>query len=297
MRLAIIINPASGRGRSYKRLRRYLSTWPHRGWRVDVHETKGPGHAGEIAVALVRDAPDLVAVYGGDGTIREVATSVPSPPYPVAVLPGGTANVLAKEIGVHPDPIRALDACLDGTVKRVDLGVAQERVSRRFLLMIGVGLDAYIVSRVPFQMKRRWGMAAFYVETLRGLIDYPFREFEVSLANRTMKSVSCIVSNARGYGGGLVLTTDAELNDGALSIVNFNSGSRLDFVRYVFAAWLGLSVSFPWVERIKSTSVRVEGSSGLFVQADGDLIGPLPIDIGITSSTFPLIVPKARART
>ncbi|NWG13078.1 MAG: acylglycerol kinase family protein, partial [Acidobacteria bacterium] len=133
MRLAIIANPSAGGGRVYRRLQRLLRDWPYSGWKVELESTSGPGHAEVLARGLLGDPPDLLAVCGGDGTYNEVVNGIPDPPFPVAIVPAGTGNVLARDIGVPLGTSRAIEVALEMNVRRVDLGVLTGTRSRAFL--------------------------------------------------------------------------------------------------------------------------------------------------------------------
>ena len=292
MRISIIANPIAGRGRAYRKLKEYMSRWPHQDWEVELLPTQCPEHAGEIARELASRPPDLVAVCGGDGTVSEVASRVPAPPFPVAVIPAGTANVLAKELGLPADPIEALRKALDGRPRLVDMGVLKGRSERRFLLMAGVGFDAYIVSKVQAGLKARIGETAYLIEVLRRVAGYPYPRFQVITETGNFSATSCIVANTRGYGGGLVFSPDADLSDGFFDLLILEGSSWLGYVSFLRSAQRGKPRDFPWVRRCRCRTVRMEGPRGIWVQADGELFGTLPVDITIIPSCYPLMVPK-----
>ena len=290
MRLAIIVNQTAGGGRSYKKLDSYLKSWPHHDWSVEVHPTCAPGHAGDIARELVAAPPDLLAVFGGDGTLNEVASRVPIPPFPVALLPGGTANVLARELGLPMDPVRALEVALKRVVRRVDLGVLRARTEHHFLLMAGVGFDAYVVSKVNPRVKRKVGMAAYYGATLRHVLTYSFPEFALATENETVRATSCLIANAQSYGGGLVLTPGASMSDGVLDVLVLRTQSRIDYVRFILAAWRGHPTKHPGALHLKTRSARISGPRGIWAHVDGELVGTLPLEVGVLPASFPLVV-------
>jgi YegS/Rv2252/BmrU family lipid kinase len=292
MKLAIIANPISGRGRPFKKISRVVNKWPYKDWTVELHETRCPEHAGEIANELLSEPPDRLAVCGGDGTIHEVVTRVPNPPFPVALLPAGTGNVLGHELKLPLDPIKSLNIALNGEVRRVDLGILEARQSHHFLLMTGVGFDAYVVSKIRPALKMRFGIAAFYLQTLQAMLSYGFPKFEVHLQEESLVATSCIISNSHSYGGGLVLTPEADMCDGVLDILVLQEGSKVDYLRFLLSAWLGKPKQRPWVQLRRAPHVRVEGPRGPWVQADGELIGTLPLEISLSTAAFPLIFPR-----
>lgn len=291
MRVSIIANPIAGRGRAYRKLQEYAGRWPHQDWEVELLPTQCPEHAGEIACELASRPPDLVAVCGGDGTVSEVASRLPDPPFPIAVIPAGTANVLAKELGFPADPVEALRKALVGRTRRVDMGVLKGRSERRFLLMAGVGFDAYIVSKVRPALKARIGEAAYLIEVLRRVAGYSYSRFQVITEAGSFSATSCIVANARGYGGGLVFSPDADLSDGLFDLLILEGSSRLGYVRFLRSAQRGKPRDFPWVRRCRCRTIRMEGPRGIWVQTDGELVGTLPVDITIVPSSYPLVIP------
>ena len=292
MKLAIIANPISGGGRAFERIKRLQQAWPYPDWEVALHSTRCREHAGELARGLLADPPDLLAVCSGDGTLHEVISAVPAPPFPVAMIPAGTANVLAHELGVPLDPVKALSIALKGSVRRVDLGTVQGRGRHHFLLMTGIGVDAYIVSRIR-PKKRVLGMANFYLVSLRAFRSYAYPEFRVVCGGESLSATSCIIANAHSYGGGLVFTPDACMTDGLFDVLILQGKPRVEYFRFILSAWLGKPIQVSCVQRRRLPAVRVEGARGVWFQADGELIGALPIDVTLTPASFPLVVPSS----
>jgi diacylglycerol kinase (ATP) len=296
VRISIIANPRSGRGRVFRRVQEYVRNWPHRDWEVELLTTGAPGHAAELACALASRPPDLLAVCGGDGTINEVANGMPDPPFPVAVVPAGTANVLARAMGVPLDPVEAIKVALGGSVLRVDSCFLQGTPARYFLLMAGAGFDAYVVSRTSSALKDRVGIAAFYQSTVQCLATYDFPEFTIEAEGLSVRATTSVVANSRGYGGGLVLTPSADMTDGLLDIVAVQGRSRVNLALFALTALLGRPRRYPWVRYARARSVNIDGPSGVMVQVDGEQIGNLPAAIRIVPRSFPLVVPAHTSR-
>jgi len=291
MKLSILANPSAGGGHAYNSIQRYISRWPHPDWEVEVLTTQNPMHAGSLALELLRNPPDILAVCGGDGTINEVASKIPNPPFPVAILPAGTANVVARELGLPIDPVRALQMALRRTVQRVDLGEIGPGSRRRFLFVAGIGFDAYVVSSVNSGFKARLGMAAYAVAIIRCLQSYSFPEFNVIVGDQTFAATSCLACNSRGYGGGLLFCPNADMGDGLLDILILEGQHRFGLAYFLFQAWRGKPRVCGWAHRLQAKNMRLEGSADVMVQADGELIGRLPLEIRLLDSRFPLIIP------
>jgi diacylglycerol kinase (ATP) len=291
MKLSIIANPVAGRGHAYKSIQRYVRQWPHPEWEVELLTSSTRDHAGLLARGLIGGPLDLLVVCGGDGTINEVASCIPHSPIPIAIVPAGTANVLARELGLPLDPIRALRIALKRAIRRVDLGGLKNGAKRRFLFVAGIGYDAYVVSKVPPHLKKKLGKAAFVIAAVNCLRSYTFPEFQVVTDNRTLNATSCMVCNAKSYGGGLVFCPNADMADGLLDILVVQGRRRLDLAYFLIQAWCGKAATPTWIHRMRARSLKIEGPTGVLVQTDGELAGQLPLDIGITDRIFPLVIP------
>jgi len=287
MKVVIIANPKAGGGRACKAIRR----WKHKDWDAEILETRGRNHAGEMALKLLENPPDLLAVCGGDGTLNEVASSVPAPPFPVALLPAGTANVVARELRLPLNPIRALNVSLKRSIRKVDLGELGPGIRRRFVFVAGIGFDASVAASVKPAWKEKLGMGAYALEILRGLKTYPFREFQVVIEGQAYKATSCLAANTRSYGGGLLFCPQADMQDGLLDILVMQGKSRIKIARFLFRALLGRPESNDWTRRVRARKMTVDGPAGIPVQADGESAGELPLQVSLLPSTFPLVVP------
>jgi len=291
MKLTVIVNPIAGGGRSYDAIQRYIRQWPHSQWEVELLTTRADHRAGSLARDLLERPPDLLAVCGGDGTVNEVASQIPHPPFPVAVIPAGTANVVARELGMPMDPVRALQIALKRKVRQVDLGELGGGSVRRFVFVAGIGFDAYVVSKVQPMLKKKLGKAAFVIAAIHCLRSYTFPEIRIAAGNRTFSGTSCLVCNARSYGGGLLFCPNADMADGVLDVLILQGKRRVELIRFLLQAWCGTAARRDWIHRIRAKTLKIDGSSEVMVQADGELAGQLPLDIGIADLAFPLVVP------
>jgi YegS/Rv2252/BmrU family lipid kinase len=292
MKLSIIANPVAGGGRAYRSIRNYIRSWRPADWEAEILTTCQRGHAGLLARELLKNPPDLAAICGGDGTVNEVASLVPEPPFPIGLIPAGTANVIARELGLPLNPVKALQIALKRAVRRVDLGELGPGSRRRFVFVAGIGFDAYVASRVNPVLKAKLGMAAYAAAIVYCLRSYPFSEFQVTAAGRTFTATSCIASNAKSYGGGLVFTPTADMSDGLLDILILQGRRRLELAWFLIQAWLGKPAVRGWIHRLPAEELKMEGPVDVPVQADGELAGGLPLTIGLSRSIFPLVVPN-----
>jgi YegS/Rv2252/BmrU family lipid kinase len=291
MKLSIIANPVAGRGRAYESLLNYTRRWRSADWEVEILTTRNKGHAGRLARELLQNPPDLLAICGGDGTVNEIATSVPEPPFPVALIPAGTANVVARELGIPLNPVRALQTALRRSVRRVDLGELGPGLRHRFVFVAGIGFDAYVASSVKPGLKAKLGMGAYAAAIVSCLRSYPFPEFEVKAGGRAFTATSCLVSNAKSYGGGMLFSPDADMSDGQLDILVLEGRRRMAMAGFLFQAWRKKPPIREWAHRLQVQRLEMEGPGTIPVQADGELAGGLPLTIGLLPSTFPLVIP------
>jgi diacylglycerol kinase family enzyme len=152
-------------------------------------------------------------------------------------------------------------------------------------------LDAYVASSVKPGVKAKLGMAAYAAAVVYCLRSYSFPEFQVTAGDRTFVATSCLASNAKSYGGGLLFSPDADMSDGLLDIVVLEGQRRLELAWFLFQAWLKKPGIRDWVHRLPAQELKIEGPAGVAVQADGEAAGGLPLTIGLSHSVFPLVAP------
>src|ERR687894_1333026 len=201
MRAVIIGNPDSGSAGDEGYLERFAETLRAGGLEVEVLNTERPDHATELAAAA---GDRLVIAAGGDGTVNEVINGL-SQGATLGVLPLGTANVLARELGLPLDAEGACERILRGERAKVDLGVATNRegVERRFACMAGIGFDAHVVRAVTPRLKRYLRGLAFALTAFKVLFEREFPWIHVIHGDTTHVTRFAIVANAHHYGGGL----------------------------------------------------------------------------------------------
>jgi diacylglycerol kinase family enzyme len=248
--------------------------------------------AGNIARAGTFDA---IMVAGGDGTLSDVAdgialAAVDRPPA-LAILPLGTANVMAVEIGLPMAPAAA--ASVVAAMRTITMPLARVG-ARHFLLMAGAGFDAHVVSGVSAIAKRRWGKFAYVLEMIRQLHCFPFDRYRVNVDGTEYDAASVVVSRGRFYGGRFLLAPAARLSDARLHVCLFGKGGRVGALLYAVALGLGLLPRSPGFRIVEATRVTIEGVEGVEgepVQGDGDSLARLPVEIEMTAMSLPLVVP------
>jgi diacylglycerol kinase (ATP) len=297
--IVLIANPNAGRGggsraREIERFRALLAA---RGVASELVLTRAPEDATRLAREAAERGAREIVVSGGDGTLNEALQSIVGTRVRLGVLPTGTANVLARELKLPFDAERAAEAIARGATRKVYAGLAfreATRAARYFLLMAGVGLDASIVKRVRPRLKRRVGEAAFWVSGLSHLASWEPVPFSVEVNGEKFPATFAAVGRAAHYGGELSITPRARLDAPEFEVCLINSRSRLRYLQLLTGAMRaeGIKGDRRGVRYLRATRVSAAGE-GVLVQADGELIGELPMTFEIVGEPVELIAPPA----
>lgn len=257
---------------------------------VVVRETEHAGHGEDIARELDPAKTDAVVAVGGDGTVNEVLNGLIGRGVPLGILPFGTTNVLAREIGIHGSRERAVATVLNGNTSPVCVGKAN---SRYFLMMAGVGFDADVVCCMNTELKRSLHTAAYVVAGLKMLCRVRPRQLRVTVDGTTVGACSAVIGNSSFYGGSFRITPNARLAEPAFEVCLFKKNSRMDIIRYCFGVLFRRHMTYTDVELCKGRHIRVEGSDSMHVQLDGDCAGRLPLDVTVADTSIDLLTPKS----
>jgi diacylglycerol kinase family enzyme len=262
---------------------------------VRLVPTEQPLHAAELARAAATEA-DLVVVAGGDGTINEVVNGMVGSETPMAVLPCGTANVLACETGIPCDPVAAASALPGWRARRIGVGLVRPTgaPARHFLLMVGVGLDAEVLQHVNHNWKDRVGKLAYWAAGLSMAVR-PLPRLRV-VGPEAVETSFALASRVRNYGGDLAIAAGAHLFRDDFELVTFQGRTSLPYMAYLGAAVVGQAARLPGVEVTGVRRVRCEPVGGrVGVQADGEPVGELPAEIELVPSALTMLLPEAYA--
>ncbi|MGF1630589.1 MAG: diacylglycerol/lipid kinase family protein [Kiloniellaceae bacterium] len=290
-RLLVIYNPTAG-GSRRRRFEAVLADLADLGCPMDVRPTTGPGDAAVFAQEADPAAHDLVVAAGGDGTINEVINGLIGRPGvagagaaralpPLAVLPLGTANVLAAELGLDLVPAHIARVIARGPVQPVSLGQASAAAGegRVFSLMAGAGFDARVVAGIDLRMKRLLGKGAYLLEGVCQMCRRKPPPLQVTVDGKAYEAASVVVSNARFYGGRYLLVPQARLEDPMLHVCLFRHGDVQHILRYAVALQRGSLLGMEGFKIVTGRDIRIEGDPGAPLQADGDIIAQLPVRI------------------
>lgn len=294
-RAVLIANPNAGRGRAVaaQDAEEFTSAARAEGVEVEVLHTAGPDDAARLARESVAGGATDVVVRGGDGTIHEAIQGLVGAAARLTVWPGGTANVLAKQLGMTSNASEVARVFLKCKTRRITLGRATQELtgaSRYFFMLAGVGLDASVVSHVRPRLKRRVGKAAFWYAGLGHLAHWTPREFTVEVEGKRLTATYAAVGKAPWYGGGLALTPRATLDADTFEVCVINTRSRLRYLRLLaHAVRGGAPVGTHGVTYVRASRLRCEGEAA--VQADGELIGELPMTFEVVTEGLEVVVP------
>ncbi len=300
----VIHNPNAGSGGKARRrlldeARRILSA---KGIEADLVETTGPGHATEIAEKATRDRRQLVIACGGDGTLNEVvnglAASQNGQHVPLAVLPAGTANILAKELNLPWDILQAAEALPAGEVRAIALGLATplEHPSKKryFLSVAGAGPDGMIVYSIDLGLKARVGLLAYWWQGARQVLRYTFPRFRIRSGDLQVEGTLAIVGRTKHYGGPFKITDRASLFENRFEVLAVTTQSGLRYLSYLPTLWMGKLRKERGVYFWKADTVVCEPLDGkpVYAQLDGEAYLRLPVEFSIVPQALRLLVPR-----
>ncbi len=296
--VVVIYNPKAGQ-RRYPLFSAVIAWLEARGVKVTVLETGARGdaeafarHARQHSLMHTEDAPDAVVAAGGDGTINEVVNGMSGGDLPLAILPLGTANVLAAEIGLEVKAEAIADTIWRGPAISARLGDVN---GHRFTLMAGVGLDADVVASVDTKVKAWLGKGAYVLTTLHQLATYRPHYYRVAVDGETYRAASVVVAKAHYYGGTFICAPDARLDEDMLHVCLFERAGRWNAIRYAANMMSGRLPKTAGYRIVRTRSVSIWAEEGAYsgdpVQADGDIVTNLPASISLSPGPLKLVVP------
>jgi diacylglycerol kinase (ATP) len=298
----LIVNPTAGGGRRVRQLDEARRIFSDAGIETELRNTTASGEATEMARDAVRQSRDLVIVCGGDGTVNEVVNGLACTQVPLAVLPAGTANVLAKELSLPWNLPRAAKCIAHAPYRRIALGLAIPEKSsgepRYFLSVAGAGADGALVSAVRPEVKLKSGIFAYWQEGLRQLTRYDFPLFRTQMAGSPLDidASLVIVGRTKHYGGPFKITTEADLLQPEFELAFVTTRSAWRYLAYLPLVWAGKLRNARYVRFFKSSSLRCASRNGgqVQIQVDGEPAGRLPVEFRIVPDALTLAIPDVR---
>jgi diacylglycerol kinase (ATP) len=295
----LIVNPTAGGGRAMRKLEEARRIFCDNGIETELQNTTAAGEATAMARRAVAESRQLVIVCGGDGTVNEVVNGLALSQVPLAVLPAGTANVLAKELSLPWNLPRAAKRIVHAPYRRIALGLATPEKSsgepRYFLSVAGAGPDGALVSAVRPETKLKAGILAYWQEGLRQLTKYDFPMFRTSMAGNAIDidASLVIVGRTKHYGGPFKITTEADLMQPEFELAFVTTRSAWRYISYLPLIWAGKLRTARYVRFFKTNSLQCASNSAsqVQIQVDGEPAGRLPVEFRIVPDALTLAIP------
>ena len=256
---------------------------------VPMHLTSEAGDARQIAAQAVHDGVEVIIAAGGDGTLNEVINGIGRAPVRLGILPVGTMNVFATEIGIPLGNLEAAWKVIEqGKVISVDLPRANDT---HFIQLAGVGLDAEVVRKTTADSKRALGPLSYLLTLVQVAAHKPPHILLEAEGGRLREGSFALIGNGRLYGGPFPVFKRANLQDGLLDVLVFENQSHWDVVRYFQAIAFGTHPELSDVEYFQTSSLKVTSSGDVPVELDGEIAGMLPCVFSIESQKLLVIAP------
>ena len=302
---ALIYNPVAGRhpARREREIQKVAAVLREESIAVRLMRTLGPGTACDLARAAVAGGTDLVVVCGGDGTINEVVNGVAPGETVLGILPGGTANIIAKELRLPHHPVRAAKQLSRWRPRRIALGRAvwacgngqpvANQEQRFFLSVAGIGFDAYIVYKLSMAFKMSLGVVAYGWEAIRQALRYRFPAFLCQVDGHQRRATFAVVHRTKLYAGWFRLAPSANLYESKFALCLFKSPRRESYFLYAAAAAARQHLRLRDVELVDARRIVCtdEGQASIRFELDGELVGILPATFEIVPDALTLLVP------
>ena len=293
MRVKVIINPAAGLAEPVLPVLNDVFGPAGIEWDVAVTHRGGDGLA--AAREAVEQGFDVIGVYGGDGTIAEVATALADGGPPMLVLPGGTGNALANELGIPPVLAEAAALAMEDAseVRLIDLGQVGER---RFVLRLTMGFETALLGAATREMKDRYGWLAYALAGVQTLADPPFARYSVVIDGVAFETegLAAVVANSASIGvGGAMLVENADICDGILDFIVLQNANLPSLLASVADVAQGQEPR--GLLRWRGKDIRVVATPRQSILIDGEEAGRTPVEVRVSPQALGVLVPKKTA--
>jgi YegS/Rv2252/BmrU family lipid kinase len=280
----VILNPAAHSERA-QRKRAQVESLAHD---CAVYSTTRTGEAELMARRGVEEGFEKIVAAGGDGTINEVVNGLAGTAATLGLLPIGTMNVFATELGL---PVHDLEFCWSivkgDTTRSVDLPKANHKF---FVQLAGVGLDAQVVKETSSQLKRNFGPLSYLISAAQIAARQPPRLFIQSEDASIDEGSFVLVGNGRFYGGPFPFFKHAVIDDGLLDVIVFKRLGYLEIIKYLQDVIFSSDIRVPEIEYFQTRRVRVESNQTVPVEVDGELVGNCPVEFSLHERSLRVLV-------
>jgi len=298
-RILVITNPVAARTTEAAK-ERVIGALALAGWTVDRESTTRPEDTRRLAAAGVADGVDAVAVFGGDGTSMQAAAALVGTDVALALIPGGTGNVLAGNLRIPTDPFRAVQAVTTGRRRHIDLGrVTLADGAHYFGVACGAGVDARVMGETLPVNKRRWGIGAYFATTLRVLPKLHSTPCTITVDGERFEAPAAmlLILNCSEVIPGVVrVRKEIKLDDGILDMVVIAADSAAQAIRgflRVLTNSVGTKRETSYLRYARGAEFRIEPAEPLPVQFDGDPVGSTPFCAQVLPGALTVMVPSS----
>lgn len=297
MKARLIYNPRAGQRDLTRDLLATRDYLVGRGWSVDWFVENDARRITELSRQAADAGYDVVIASGGDGTISRVVNGLARTETALGVLPAGTGNAWAQEMGIPVSKVftrwallEAADVLLEGEVRTVDLGTAGENY---FLMWAGVGLDARVTEEVSYELRRHIGNLATWITGVQVAREYPGTPATITVDGKVYHSqfILTVIGNAQSYAGSVRMTPIARLDDGLLDVCVFKGKGFADTLKHLVNVFSQTHMISPDVEYYQGERIYIESEEPLPVHLDGDAMGHTPMEFGIAPKALRVILP------
>jgi YegS/Rv2252/BmrU family lipid kinase len=287
----IIINPASGQPQPI--LNQINDVFHPAGVTWNVSITNKSEDAARFTRQAIDQGAEIVGAYGGDGTVMEVAQAVKGGEIPMAILPGGTANLMSIELGIPKDLTKAAQIMIDpeSQIRHIDMGQVGEHY---FMLRVGMGFAGEKVRMADRELKDRWGILAYSIAGLKALSSVKSARYRITVDGVAYETngKSCLIDNAGNLGmRGVTLSKSISVSDGLLDVMVVDE--RVSSLIAVGAEVVGRETEFEGFQHWQGREVNIECDPPQTVQGDGEIWGETPVSAQVLPGVLPVLVPSS----
>ena len=291
----LVYNPTAGQRDVRGKMSALIDRLRGRGIELVNAPTSGPGDATEIVKTFLPRGLDVVAVCGGDGTISEAICGLVGSQVPLGVIPAGTSNVLAVELGIPLDLSGAESLLAEGQPRDVRLGMAD---GRPFVLWAGVGIDARVMGQMNLLLKRHLGRAGIFGTALSEFLQYEFPRLEVEIDGVRHAATFAVICRARHYAGRWIIAPEARLDADHFDVLLFAHRDRARlfqlFLEMQRRRGAHLENGLARIVRGRKVSIRALEPYAVDIQVDGDCVLKTPVDCRIGTEAVRVLAPPSR---
>lgn len=293
-RIHVIANPAAGQPEPV--MHTLNRVFRKAGYEWDLSITQESGDAHRQAREAVEAGADIVAAYGGDGTVMEVAMGLRESQMPFAILPGGTANLMAVELGIPRDLEKAALVAVDSTSqqRQVDMGRLGE--DRYFMLRVGIGFAARKVEYADRDLKDRFGILAYTIAGMKALTDQNKALYRLTLDGEVVEvdGLACLVENAGNMGiSGVTPVKNISVSDGMLDVIVVRSSALITLLTSG-PKLLEPQAKDEWLLHWQARQISIQAEPAQPLHVDGEMVGETPTEIEVLPNSVRVLVPEKK---